>query len=73
MSFKGRVTITTRKINFRNPDSVKNVLKDLKMTEHQRVIVDCHYDRVHDVLKKVGGGITQTNPFFLIQGYFRPV
>lgn len=55
LSFKGRVAITTRKINFLNPESVKNVLKDLKNTEHQRIIVDCHYDRVHDILKEVGG------------------
>lgn len=73
LSFKGRVAITTRKINFLNPDSVKNVLKDLKMKEHQRIIVDCHYDRVHDILKEVGGDKSQTNSFLPKQDYFRPV
>lgn len=52
LSSKGRVAITTRKIDFLNLNNVKNVLEDLKLSEHQRIVVDCHYDRVYDVLKE---------------------
>ena len=55
LSVKGRVAITTRKINFLDPGNVKEVLENLKLTEHQRIVVDCHYDRVYHVLKQVRG------------------
>nr|XP_022293322.1 uncharacterized protein LOC111103957 [Crassostrea virginica] len=52
LSVKGRVAITTRKINFLDPGNVKDVLEHLKLTEHQKIVVDCHYDRVYHVLKQ---------------------